>query len=107
MLRVLIVSTEEAPLSPTGVARFATALDQGGITALYADGNGTTEELRHACGGVLPDLLIADLRTAFDTMPLRHLRRRIAEAWQDNTAETLPPLLALFDDRHLASRDWL
>lgn len=107
MLRVLIVSTEDASLQVSGVARFVAALEQGGMSTCCADGNGTTDELRQSCAGQLPDLVIADLRYAFDALPLRHLRRKIAQAWHDDDDETIPPLLALLSERQLAGRDWL
>ena len=82
-------------LSSAGYPSACTALD-GGADAL--------ETLCAAFGGRPPDVLLADLSTAADFLPLRHVTRLLQSAW----GEEMPPpaRLALLTPRHLSQSDW-
>ena len=104
MLNVLVLAPEEkgspaatliGALTDTGYAVRRTALDGGA---------GAMDALCRAFTGRPPDVLLADLSTTPDCLPLRHAGRLLQRAWGDD----LPPpsRLALLTARHLALPDW-
>lgn len=99
MLRILFVTPE-----PDEVLLFKAMLQQNGIVTLITHSDSSAEELCRVCSGLYPDLVAADLRRSFDALPLRALRRRLGEAWQD--VNNAPLVLALLGPRQLAGRDW-
>lgn len=104
MLNVLVLAPNEkcgptttliGVLSEAGYAVQSTALESG---------EEAVETLCRAFLGRPPDILLADLSTAPDCLPLRHAGRLLQRAWGDD----LPPpsRLALLTPRHLALPDW-
>ena len=104
MLNVLVLAPNEkggpaaaliGTLKQAGYAVQRTALDGGAETV---------EFLCRAFAGRPPDVLLADLSTAADCLPLRHAGRLLQHAWGDD----LPPpsRLALLTASHLALPDW-
>ena len=104
MLNVLVLAPDEKggpaaalshALTQAGYAVRRTALD-GGAEAMNA--------LCRAFMGRPPDVLLADLSTAPDCLPLRHAGRLLLHTWGDD----LPPptRLALLMPHHLALPDW-
>ena len=104
MLNVLVLAPNEKggpaaalthALTQAGYAVQRTALDGGA---------GAMDALCRAFGGRPPDVLLADLSTAPDCLPLRHAGRLLLNAWGDD----LPPpaRLALLTPRHLSLPDW-
>lgn len=84
-----------AELKEYGYAVVCTALD------------GPKDTVRPFCDafdGRLPDILVADLSTAVDCLPLRHIHRLLRHTWGDDIPA--PPCLALLDPRHLGLPDW-
>ena len=104
MLNVLIL----APNDKGGPAcALAGALRKAGYavgrTPLH-HGPEALDDLCRVFAGRPPDVLLADLSTAPDCLPLRHAGRLLQRAWGDD----LPPpsRLALLTARHLAQPDW-
>lgn len=104
MLNVLVLAPNEkggpaaalvGALMQAGYAVQRTALD---------DGPEAVDMLCRAFTGRPPDVLLADLSTAPDCLPLRHASRLLRHAWGDD----LPPpsRLALLTLRHLDLPDW-
>jgi DNA-binding response OmpR family regulator len=54
--------------------------------------------------GRIPDVIVADLSTAIDCLPLRHIRRLLRHTWGSDLP--VPPCLALLDPHHLGLPDW-
>lgn len=104
MLNVLVLAPNE---KGGPAAALAHALTQAGYavqrTALEG-GPEATDALCHLFNGRPPDVLLADLSTAPDCLPLRHAGRLLQHAWGDD----LPPptRLALLTARHLGQPDW-
>ncbi len=101
MLRILFVTPE-----PDTVAPLEALLEQNGMCCLIARDDSTLNDLNSVCGGLLPDLVIADMRCAIDALPLRALRRRLSQTWNEDPGN-VPPMLTLLGTRQLATRDWL
>src|SRR5579871_2413401 len=105
MQNVLIITPDKAAphvaalacrLRNTGYAVGETDLEESGADALDA--------LLAHFEGRPPDLLLADLASASDCLPLRHLRRVLRFAWGDDLP--LPPCLTLLCPQHLSQPDW-
>ena len=104
MLNILLLAPREKnSLKPA----LLTALRQAGYVAGCTDlesGAETLETLSAAFEGRPPDVLLADLSSAADCLPLRHAARLLQNTWGDEVP--LPARLALFTLRHLALPDW-
>lgn len=100
MVRILFVTPD-----PEGIHCLGEALERTGMQSLIAHSDSTTDALNRACSGMYPDLVVADVRQSCDALPLRALRRRLSEAW-DQGANTAPLVLALLGARQTAARDW-
>jgi two-component system, OmpR family, alkaline phosphatase synthesis response regulator PhoP len=72
-------------------------------------GGGSIPELAHqlekAFAGRPPDVLVADVSSAPDMTPLKHLNRLLQQIWGNSDA--VPLTLVLLDPVHLTKRDWL
>lgn len=103
MLTILVLAPCEKN-SP--IPALSTALQQAGYptrcTAL--DGVNALELLCQAFAGRPPDVLLADLSSASDCLPLRHAARLFQSAWGEEMP--LPVRLALLTPRHLSQPDW-
>ena len=104
MLNVLVLAPDEKG-GPAGA--LVCALKQAGYsvgrTSLEREAE-AVDSLCRAFAGRPPDVLLADLSTASDCLPLRHAGRLLRHTWGDD----LPPpsRLALLTPRHLALPDW-
>lgn len=96
MLNILVVREDAASSRTTSIVR---ALRE----ASYAVGEISPDEKVDAMQDVLagrpPDVLVADLSTAADCLPLRHVRRLLQDIW--GSEAPLPPVLALCRESHL------
>jgi hypothetical protein len=104
MLNVLVLAPDEKGGPAAALAR---ALTQAGYAARRGDLDGGTPALERLCrafAGRPPDVLLADLSSAPDCLPLRHAARLLQHAWGDDLPP--PPRLALLTPRHLALPDW-
>jgi len=104
MLNVLVLAPNE---KGGPAAALANALTQAGYAVQRTALDGGVEAMEFLCRaftGRPPDVLVADLSTAPDCLPLRHAGRLLQRAWGDD----LPPpsRLALLTSRHLALPDW-
>ncbi len=104
MLNVLVLAPNEkggpaaalvGALKLAGYAVQRTALD---------DGAAAMDALCRAFEGRPPDVLLADLSTAPDCLPLRHAGRLLLHAWGEELPA--PARLALLTSRHLEQPDW-
>jgi two-component system, OmpR family, alkaline phosphatase synthesis response regulator PhoP len=105
MQNVLVIAASEkgghagpiiGALKDAGYAVARASLDHG-ISAV--------EELCQAFDGRPPDVLLADLSTAVDCLPLRHTSRLLQRAWGEGLP--MPACIALLEPRHLILPDWL
>ncbi len=101
MLTVLLVAPD-----PDAIKPLCDALTRDGFAARVGHGEGTMDKRGGTWAGRPPDLVVADLRRAFDALPLRALRRQLADAWGEEPGD-IPPLLTLLGARQLVARDWL
>jgi DNA-binding response OmpR family regulator len=62
------------------------------------------EALLNAYAGRPPDILLADLSTTPNCLPLRHARRLFQRIWGDDLPQ--PPCLSLLTPAHLSLPDW-
>lgn len=88
-------------------AALAYALKANGYTVVCTalDGKGDFAHLLgSAFAGRPPDLMVADLTTARDCLPLRHIGHLLRHTWGDDLPA--PPCLALLDQDHLRLPDW-
>ena len=103
MLNVLVL----APSQQASLAReLARSLQNAGYAVAQKsldNGSEAVEFLCQAFAGRPPDILLADLTTATDCLPLRHASRLILQTWGEDTP--LPGRLALLTPRHLTLPD--
>ena len=62
-------------------------------------------QLERAFAGRPPDVLVADVSSAPDMTPLKHLNRLLEQIWGNSDA--IPLTLVLLDPIQLGKRDWL
>ena len=104
MLTVLVLAPNE---KGGPAAALIGALKQAGYTVQRDALDGGADDLDFLCrafGGRPPDVLLADLSTASDCLPLRHAGRLLQHAWGDEMPA--PARLALLTPAHLAQPDW-
>ncbi len=79
---------------------------RGGYTVRHTslDGQSVVQWLCEAFDGCPPDVLLADLSTAIDCLPLRYALKLLQRAWGDDMPK--PLCLALFRPTHLALPEW-
>ncbi|MGI4792369.1 MAG: winged helix-turn-helix domain-containing protein [Janthinobacterium lividum] len=104
MLNILVLAPSEktSPVRPL-IAALRQAGYATGHTALEG-GTSAMETLCAAFEGRPPDVLLADLSSTADCLPLRHAARLLQNTWGDEVP--LPTRLALLTPRHLAQPDW-
>jgi DNA-binding response OmpR family regulator len=103
MQNILII----APNEKGGAAAYlGPALKESGYDVAVTSLGGTSaiEYLCEAFDGRPPDIIVADLSTAQDCLPLRHARKLLRITWGEELP--LPLCLALLETRHLALADW-
>lgn len=104
MLNVLVL----APDGKGGpAAALLRALQGAGYAAARASLDGGADAVSALCrlfAGRPPDVLLADLSSSADCLPLRHAARLLRDAWGDDLPE--PTRLALFTPQHLFQPDW-
>lgn len=104
MLTVLTLAPSEN-FGPTHA--LIAALRQGGYATGHSaldSGLDSRDSLAAVFAGRQPDILLADLSSAQDCLPLRHTGHLLQEIWGK---ESPPPVrLALLTSRHLAQPDW-
>lgn len=104
MLNVLVLAPNEKGGPATVLLG---ALQQAGYAVQRTALEGSRDMLDSVClafAGRPPDVILADLSTAQDCLPLRHAGRLLQRAWGDDLP--LPSRLALLTPRHLALPDW-
>jgi hypothetical protein len=104
MLNILVLAPSEKNGPATALIG---SLQQAGYAVqrtAFGDSDESVETLCRAFTGRPPDVLLADLSSAPDCLPLRHAGRLLQHTWGDD----LPPpsRLALFTTRHLSQPDW-
>jgi two-component system alkaline phosphatase synthesis response regulator PhoP len=104
MLNILIVAPEMST-GPAGPLRGALH-DAGYRVAHTALDNchPLPSILAEVFAGRPPDALLADISTAADCLPLRHIMALLHQTWGDEMP--LPPRLALMAPRHLENDAW-
>ena len=102
MYRILIVRPERPAVKAT-LDPVVSALVAAGQTVASVDADAPLTVLSEVFHGLPPTIVLMDLTTASDALPLGHLKRQVQEIWQD------APLLYLviLNPRQLAQRDWL
>jgi len=104
MLNVLVLAPNEKGGPASALAH---ALTQAGYAVQRTALDGGPEAVDSLCRAFLgrpPDVLLADLSTAPDCLPLRHATRLLLHAWGDDLP--LPSRLALLTPHHLCLPDW-
>ena len=104
MLNVLVLAPNE---KGGPAAALVGALTQAGYVVRRTALDGGAEAVDFLCRaftGRPPDVLLADLSTTTDCLPLRHVGRLLHHAWGDDLP--LPARLALLTPRHLVLPDW-
>ncbi len=104
MLNVLVLAPNEKG-GPAAV--LVGALKQAGYAVQRTALDGGAEAMDSLCRAFLgrpPDVLLADLSTSPDCLPLRHAGRLLLHAWGDDLPA--PARLALLTPQHLEMPDW-
>ena len=104
MLNVLVLAPNE---KGGPAAALVGALTQAGYTVRRTALDSGPDAMNTLCCAFMgrpPDVLLADLSTAQDCLPLRHAGRLLQHAWGDDLPS--PSRLALLTLRHLALPDW-
>ncbi len=108
MLRILLFS----PRSPSRVMSSVSSMlrqTEHLVAAPLLEGaaENAVKALETAFGGPLPDLVVADLTTSPDLLPLQHLHRVFRTLFASrNEVSEAPATLALITPRHLQMREW-
>ena len=103
----VLIYTPGPPRSPVEAIRFALFSSGNSVACPDLEGpeDKALEALQQVFSGQLPDLLIADLSSNPDCMPVRRLDRLMRELWGDGAAK--PLRLALLCPDSLGLPDWL
>ena len=103
MQKILIIAPDQTGSAASGMVL---PLQEAGyaVAVTSLNGNSAAEYICQAFQGRPPDILIADLSTVPDCLPLLHARYLLHLTWGEQVP--MPLCLALLEIRHLSLPDW-